>query len=351
MPIEESNITVVFQGPVVQGSGGTAEQIRRTQLALPQAHYILSTWTGSDLAGIDVDDVVLSVDPGGLSGIKRRDRANEPNNINRQLLSTRRGMDLARTGYAIKLRTDCFLEHTEFLRWFERVRAGGPARIVASSLFTIDPAMFEQMSYHVSDWFQFGETPALRDYWSAEFMHEADATYYERHPYAEHSTFMDRRFRCRLAVEQYVASQYAARLGYEVPQYHNDLRDEIMAGHQRFLAERFLILDPWQIGLRFPKYAWAYRSSFQRLNCLLFLDWYRLYLEQGGAPIEAGAPLGSFRARRTRKHVARLLSRWMDKAGPILVQPSVKWVINRLLTVLELQKQKGEVGLRPRGLL
>ncbi len=335
MPVRESDITVVFQGPVVHGSGGTAEQIRRTQLVLPHAHYILSTWTGSELAGIDVDDVVLSVDPGGLSGIKRRDDANEPNNINRQLLSTKRGMDLARTEYAIKLRTDSFLEHTEFLRWFERVRAGEPARIVASSLFTIDPTMFEQMPYHVSDWFQFGETPVLQDYWSATFMNEGDATYYERHPYAEHSTFMDRRFRSRLAVEQYVASQYAARLGYKVPRYHNDLCDEVTTGHQRFLAEQFLILDPWQIGLRFPKYAWAYRSSFQRLNCLLFLDWYLLYLEQGGAPIETGAPLGSFRARKKRKQVARALSRWMDKAGPVLVRPSVKWIVNRLLAVLE----------------
>jgi hypothetical protein len=335
MPVRESDITVVFQGPLVRGSGGTAEQIRRTQLVLPDAHYILSTWTGSELAGIDVDDIVLSVDPGGLSGIKRRDNANEPNNINRQLLSTRRGMDLANTEYAIKLRSDCFLEHAGFLHWFERVRADGPARIVASSLFTIDPMMFEQMSYHVSDWFQFGETSALRDYWSAAFMNEADASYYERHPYAEHSTFMDRRFRSRLAVEQYVASQYAARLGYKVPQYHNDLCEEVIAGHRRFLAEQFLILDPWQIGLRFPKYAWAYRSSFQRLNCLLFLDWYRLYLEQGGAPIETGAPLGSFGARKKRKQVARALSRWMDKAGPVLVQPSVKYVVNRLLAVLE----------------
>ena len=227
------------------------------------------------------------------------------------------------------------MEHPELLRWFERVHSGEPTRIVASSLFTIDPTMFEQMSYHISDWFQFGKTPVVQEYWSATFMNEADASNYERHPYAEHSTYMDRRFRSRLAVEQYVASQYAARLDYKVPQYHNDLCDEVIAGHRRFLAEHFLILDPWQIGLRFPKYAWAYRSSFQRLNCLLFLDWYRLYLEQGGTPLESGAPLGSFGARKKRKEVARALSRWVDKAGPILVQPPVKYVVNRLLAALE----------------
>jgi WavE lipopolysaccharide synthesis len=346
MPIRESDITVVFQGPTVYGPEGTAEQIRRTQRVLPHAHYVLSTWTGSDLAGIDVDAVIRSSDPGGLPGIKRRDGASEPNNINRQLLSTKRGMDIAGTAYAMKLRTDCSLEHTDFLRWFERVPTAAP-RIVASSLFTIDPTMFEQMAYHVSDWFQFGETSTLRRYWSAAFMTEADATHYERHPYAEHSTFMDRRFRCRLAVEQYMASQYASRLGYDVPQYHNDLRDEVTAGHRRFLAQHFLILDPWQIGLRFSKYAWAYGSSFQRLNCLLFLDWYRLYLEQGGMPIEADRALGSFTVRKQRKQVARILSRWMDKAGPLLVQPQVKRIVNRLLALLELPEEKGRSAPGP----
>jgi WavE lipopolysaccharide synthesis len=71
MPIRESDITIVFQGPVLHGPDGTAEQIRRTQLAVPRARYVLSTWTGSPLVGIDVDDVVLSTDPGGLPGIKR----------------------------------------------------------------------------------------------------------------------------------------------------------------------------------------------------------------------------------------------------------------------------------------
>jgi hypothetical protein len=80
---------------------------------------------------------------------------------------------------------------------------------------------------------------------------------------------------------------------------------------RRFLAEHFLILDPWQVGLRFPKYAWAYRSSFQWLNCLLFQDWYRLYLDHGGAPIKAGASLRGFRGEKK-------------------VLPSVKWVVNRL---------------------
>jgi hypothetical protein len=335
MPIKEADVTVVFQGPVVLGPEGTAAHIRRTQQALPHARYILSTWEGSDCRGIDVDWVVVSKDPGGLPGIKRRDEADALNNVNRQLRSTERGFATANTPYAIKIRTDCSLDHADLLGEMDRFPlASSQPRILASSIFTVDPTMFEQMAYHVSDWVQFGETAVLRAYWSAPFMDQQDATYYERSGYAGHSTFMDRRFRCRLAVEQYVACCYAERLGYAVPHYHNDVRAEVLNDHRRFLAERIVIMDPWRMGLRFPKYAWAYRSAFQRLNCLLFEDWYELYLEQGGAPLNPRPLAGNVPSRRRRKRIARVLSQWMDRAGPLLIRPGCKQMVNRVLALL-----------------
>jgi len=342
MSITDSDITVVFQGPVLRGATSTAELIRQTRRALPRSRCVLSTWTGSDLSDLPVDRVVLSDDPGGLPGIKCRDGATESNNINRQLLSTQRGLRDVETRYAVKIRTDCALEHGDFLTSFEDIHRGSAeARLLASSLFTIDPMMFEQMPYHVSDWFQFGETSALRTYWSAPFMSEPDATFYEQHPHAGHSTFMDRRFRTRLAVEQYLAVHYAQRLGFPVPAFHNDISGNVLDGHRRFLARHCIILDPWDIGLRFSKYEWAYRSSFQRLNCLLSMDWYRLYLEEGGPPLDpapAASHLVSF--RRSQKQMARLLGRLMDKAGPLLIKPGLKQMVNRLLTVLAWQGRR-----------
>jgi hypothetical protein len=333
MPVTDAEVTVVFQGPVVPGPEGTAHQISRTRRVLPSARFVLSTWEGSDCRDIDVDWIVLSEDPGGLPGIKRRD-SRELNNVNRQLRSTSRGLALVDTPYAIKIRSDCGLEQAGILREFDRWCAVSRTdRILACSMFTVDPMMFEQMAYHVSDWVQFGATGALQAYWSGPFMDEKDATHYERVPYAAHSTYMDRRFRCRLAVEQYVACQYAERLGYEVPRFHNDVRPGILAGHRRFLAERTAIVDPWDIGLHFPKYAWAYRSAFQRLNCVLFEDWYQLAVEEGclsGAEDFAS----SVQSRRQRKRFARLLSRWVDRAGPLLVRPRCKRFVNRFLSVL-----------------
>ena len=335
MPIKDADVTVVFQGPVVPGPEGTAHLIKRTRQALPSARYVLSTWEGSDCRHIDVDWIVLSEDPGGLPGIKRRDGPNELNNVNRQLRSTARGLVMVNTPYAIKIRSDCALDQGKILQEFDRWCAVSRAdRILASSIFTVDPMMFEQMAYHVSDWVQFGETGALQTYWSAPLMDEKDATHYERVTYASHSTFMDRRFRCRLAVEQYVACRYAERLGYTVPRFHNDIRPEVLAGHRRFLAERMAIVDPWDIGLHFPKYAWAYRSAFQRLNCLLFQDWYQLCVEEGYrfGPNDFSNNAGP---RKQRKHVARVLGRWIDRAGPLLLRPQCKRLVNRFLSFLD----------------
>jgi hypothetical protein len=334
MPIADSDITIVFQGPVVGGSQGTAECIRRTRHSLPRSRCVLSTWKRSPIDGLPIDRLVLSDDPGWLPGIKSRDGTGERNNVNRQILSTYQGLQEVETSYAIKIRTDCALTQAAFLPTVHRMQPIGlDDRILTSSLFTIDPLMFEQMPYHLSDWFQFGSTSALQRYWSAPFMSNSDARFYDDHPHAAHSTFMDRRFRSRLAVEQHLATHYAAQLGYPTPRYHNDISPEVMGGHRRFLGRHWLIMDPWDLGLEFPKYAWAYRSSFQRLNCLLFLDWYDLYRSEGGAPV---ASLSSRVVTKRRKHkqVARLMGRWMDKAGPLLLCPGFKQVANGLLAML-----------------
>jgi hypothetical protein len=346
-PFTDADITVVFQGPVIRGTSSTAELIRQTRQALPRSRYILSTWIGANLSDIKVDQVVLSQDPGGLPSIKYR-MAGELNNANRQLLSTRRGLARVKTPYAIKIRTDCALEHAGFRDIFKRFqRENETSRILASSFFTIDPLMFEQMPYHISDWFHFGETQALQTYWSAPFMTKQDATYYEREPYADHSSFMDRRFRTRWAVEQYYALHYAKLKGYPVPTFHNDIYPSVLEGHRRFLARHFVIADPWHIGLQFGKYQWAYRSSFQRLNCLLFVDWYRLYLEEGGAQIETTGMLSASRVRRLQKHAAKALGRWRDKVGPLLALPSARRVVQLILTILAWDTRRSGTTVSP----
>lgn len=279
--MKTSDLTLVFQGAfkpyITREHDAFVRNIRLTRQALPGAQVILSTWEGADVPPrLGVDAVVFSPDPGPMAALKLDD--DKANNANRQLASTRAGLAAVRTPYAVKLRTDCFLEHAGFLDFAaeQRRRDGGRDRLLACSFFTLDPGMFERLPYHLSDWFQFGPTELLRAYWSAAPVDALDARHYETRPHPPGSSCFERRFRARFAVEQHLCIQFAAARGYTCPQVLNDVSAPVLHDHARFMAHEVMLLDPWQIGLMFPKYAWVGGSRFQSMNNLMHLDWLAL---------------------------------------------------------------------------
>ena len=328
--IKSKKITVVFQGyidPDMLGSGakdGTdfLYNLQQTKSALPDAKIVLSTWNSFEFppeyntaAKLGVDKLILNPDPGGLPNIKFG--YDTPNNANRQITSTRAGMALVTTKYALKLRTDSFLTDASLLSIYDEylntVRRDAPqsesntlnpkrktkaatslkaiknksgkknnkkySPIVVTSFFTIDPSVYEHMAYHVSDWVQFGRRKALQEYWSVKPMRKKDATHFESHDQNSDAEFFDNQFRTKLAVEQHIAVKYAKSRGYAVPSQYNDIDDDILKGHNRFLAEHFIVLDLEQFGLSFPKYDWVRDDDFMALNCVNHADWYQLFNE------------------------------------------------------------------------
>ena len=116
--MRNADITIVFQGAfkpyVTQGKESFLRNVRKAKRVLPGAKIIVSTWKGAEIpSGLVVDDIVFSEDPGALPPLKLTD--DKPNNANRQLLSTQAGLAAVTTPYAVKLRSDCYLEHAGFL--------------------------------------------------------------------------------------------------------------------------------------------------------------------------------------------------------------------------------------------
>lgn len=175
-PVLASDVSVVVQGPVV-GSPGDPEEARWTQRALrsvravmPESELLLSTWQGSDVSGLDADHVVLSADPGPTAS---RDSAHAANNVNRQILSTRVGLEHAGRRLALKLRSDMLLEHDGMLRlfggWPERASTGRvlQERILVPTFYTFNPRrVYARFPYMVSDWSQFGLREDMLEVWS-----------------------------------------------------------------------------------------------------------------------------------------------------------------------------------------
>jgi len=105
---DSSNISVVVQGPVSDVSVESLESVRKF---LPDSKIILSTWEGSDVSGLDFDEVVFSKDPHEIG-------KKYSSNVNRMLVSSLNGLKAVKTEYTLKIRTDFKLTGLNFLNFF-----------------------------------------------------------------------------------------------------------------------------------------------------------------------------------------------------------------------------------------
>lgn len=175
-PVSPRDVSVVVQGPVV-GAPEDPVSRRLTWLALtsarrvfPDAELILSTWRGADVRGLQADRVVLNDDPGSTAP---RDPTHVVNNVNRQVVATRAGLDVATRPFALKLRSDMEILHDGALRllrgWPLRTPEGRVLRerIVAPTFYTFNPRrVYTRFPYMISDWSHFGLRDDLLDVWS-----------------------------------------------------------------------------------------------------------------------------------------------------------------------------------------
>jgi hypothetical protein len=317
--MKNSDITVVFQGAfkayTTKGNESFVRNVRSIRQVLPGAKIILSTWEGAEIPrGLGIKDIVFSTDPGGLAPLKLID--NKTNNVNRQIVSTRAGMAAVQTPFTIKLRTDCYLEHAGFLDFYmeQAKRDKGHHRILVNCFFTLNPIVFERIPYHLSDWFQFGPTELLQSYWSAPLMSAQDARFYEFNPHHPDSTIFEKRFRSKLAAEQHVCTHYARSRGYTCPEFLNDRSPEAINDFYKFMAAETIVLDPWQIGLVFPKYGWVNSSLFQRINSLMYLDWLKI---SGQLPHEDVAPWQVAAVLKKRERLQRIAASGFELTKPL----------------------------------
>lgn len=332
--MKTDEITIVFQGAIKAykqlGAPSFSEMVRNTRKVLPGSTIILATWEGAEIPKcLGVDEVVFVEDPGALAPLKLID--NKLNNINRQIASTRAGMRQVKTRYAVKLRTDSFLEHASFIDFYEKQvrRDGRSNRIVTSAFFTLDIRVFERIPYHVSDWFQFGLTDVLRAYWNVPFMTEEAGRYYETHSHVSGSNVFERRFRAQFAVEQYICMNYAGTIGYLVPEHISDTAAGVVADSQRFVATEVLVLDPWQCGFLLPKYQWVHVSVWQRINNLMHIDWLALSAQSALDDTEPADLQAALASRQRLKSFARWLFEISSPAHMMIFEQSIRGKILR----------------------
>jgi hypothetical protein len=272
--IADHQVTIVFQGP---WNDRLRENIAQARECFPAAPIIIGSCDARTREAFSrTDDVVFAIvpDPGSLPAYKRGERA-PLNNVNRQIVSSQAGLALVKTPYAVKIRTDCTLESRAFVDLYQRVTAceADSAPLLASSIYTLHPDGIEGFPFHVSDWFFFGQSEALRAYYDVPLMTPQDAVWGDGLPRDRDGHYFARQYRSRFSPEQYLAVHNARKDGYVVPRFLDDARAEIVESYRRYLGSRFIVCDLSQFGLVFDKYRHVPQSHYQFFNCVWGSDW------------------------------------------------------------------------------
>lgn len=269
--IRPEEITVVVQGGVHPEY--TPLCLRSVRTALPGAVILLSTWEGADCRGLDYDKLVQSRDPGAVySDTEGR----VLNNFNRQLVSTRAGLERVETPYCMKLRSDMLLLDSSFLRFFGRYDAVPPPylenRILLLDFYTRNPRVLP-VPFHPSDWLTFGRTADLRRYYDIPLQPEEERRWFSAHR-KENTCFPT--LLMRYAAEQYFCLGFLrAREPIRCENYY-DASPENIRRTERFFAENLVVLDYGrQMNVRFQKRHPNYLGD--RPNLLHHRDWRNLY--------------------------------------------------------------------------
>lgn len=96
--IKPDEISVVVQGEIERDA--TPKCLKSIRRFLPGAEIVLSTWEGRSCEGLDYDILVLNVDP-GPSDLIRQYPFEQVNNCNRQIVSTKNGINKSSKKYVL----------------------------------------------------------------------------------------------------------------------------------------------------------------------------------------------------------------------------------------------------------
>ncbi|MCE9608429.1 MAG: WavE lipopolysaccharide synthesis family protein [Planctomycetia bacterium] len=250
--ITASELSVVVQGPINSITRTVVESVRRFHA---QSEIILSTWEGADTSSIDADIVLKNEDPGVLT------YGNRPttDNVNRQIVSTLAGLRAASRPFAIKLRTDCVVSHSEVLKLFDRYperAADGRIfrnRIVCCTQFCRDPRL-TPLLFHPSDVFQFGRTEDLLKAWDVPLRTSAST---RRFAAATSPKALSWRsllpFISPLVAEQYLWLEVLEKSEIRIPlEFQGDWRPTWVKLSDRLFVNNFVPYPPKTLGIELP---------------------------------------------------------------------------------------------------
>ena len=275
--IHDSQISIIIQGPI--HDAWAAELIDKIRTIFINSQIIFSTWVGNSTYLIPSDVIIVeNDDPGGL---QISDNPIVHDSASRQIVSTMGGLRKANRKYSIKMRSDFFFEHNDWLESLDKYQEYDDNykflknRVLVSSVCSVNPNKIP-LPYHPSDWFFFGLTEDLVNIFDIPLLTEESANWFKgkvmnKFAYNWHS---------RYRPEQHIWTSFI-RKHYPINFDHqNDIDNNNIEVSERIFSNNAVILDSLTLGIKSMKYPNYASDEFNRgyfSSNYCFCDWLKLY--------------------------------------------------------------------------
>jgi len=160
---DSKEISIVIQGPIYCYVK-TQNLIDALRKNFPRSQIIISTWkTGKKLKIKGIDDYISSKMPNQIL----LEHSPGAQNVQRQIVSTLKGLQKAKRTYCLKVRTDMILFRKPVLYIEKNKGEQFKGKILIPTEYTRDENLVANYRFHFSDILQFGFTSDLYKIWKA----------------------------------------------------------------------------------------------------------------------------------------------------------------------------------------
>lgn len=264
--IDSADISVVVQG--YADSYYTRNLICSIRKYFPDSQIILSTWKECDTSIFDCDEIILNEDPGNCNS-GRWENHSIDNNGNRQIVSSKAGVEMATRKYTLRLRSDLLLLGDDISAFFEAFNKKQgefqffSKRMIIGELYTrkkfnyyYGPDSYSvDKPLHPSDWFVFGLTEDIKKFYSyIEPMQLADMKDYvcKNEKKVVKNKYL---YTWRYTTEQYMFYSVVKHFRPEIKfEDWTDTNKDLMLKSKSILFDNFIILNFLQHKILNQKY-------------------------------------------------------------------------------------------------
>jgi len=276
------DVTFVVQGPILDNPRHkiTSILIQSIRRYFPESKILISTWVGENTGSLpEVEKIIYCSDPGATVFLEQPKTFN---NVNRQIVSTKQGLDEVNTKYAIKVRSDLILKNNRILNSLSYLDPSGRntkykylnSYVLVTNQTSVNPRNQYRYPFAICDWFWAGRTEDLLDIWDIKLMPEEWFRYFgEKEIFAKHNL----KYLSRYFPESYITSTFIRKKrdlefedSFDVSQDNIELSEDI-------IANNFIIKSNWQLGIQNQKHRKPLRTLIPMYT---FTDWRKMAIRR-----------------------------------------------------------------------